>query len=245
MSVIRPGYWDPWDLGDDVFAWWNPDDYGSSLMTDDGSGRISSFKDRKRRINLTATTTARPTYGVTAFNASKKGLAYDGTANALRGTYLSLLPTGSTPCEVWQSVEFTAPFGTATIRFPFAMGGSAAGANKIATRYQNTTTPSFTVNNGSVSSTALGVFPKVLGVSFAGTDMSYRYDGKPGTSTTVVTKAVGTDRIAIGANNNNTVGNFWYGTVRQTLITKPLSDANRLRMEGWLAWDGGVQGVLP
>ncbi len=55
----------------------------------------------------------------------------------------------------------------------------------------------------------------------------------------------GTLRMRFGASNLNTPSSFWAGTARQILFTKSLSDADTLRMEGYLAWDGGIQSVLP
>lgn len=254
MSVIRPGYWDPWDLRDELYAWWNADDYGSSLMTDDGLGRISSWKDRKYRINLTAATTARPTYGATAFNGAKKALAFDGTANTLATTDLSLIPTADVPCEVWALFDFTAPFGTAQARNLFSWGG-LSGATRRLMNLQNTTAPLFNVGNGATNTinyagTApdlYGKFAKIIGARWSGTVQNARYDGRPSLvgDTTVASLATGTSRFRLGSNNANTAGNFFYGPIRQFLITKILSASNRLRMEGWLAWDGGVQAVLP
>ncbi|WP_425065134.1 hypothetical protein [Reyranella sp.] len=251
MSVIRPGFWDAWDLGDDLYAWWCGDDHGSSLMTDDGLGRISSWKDRKHRINLTAATTARPTWSATGFNSSKPAPVFDGAASCLRGTDLSLLPTGSTPCEIWALVEFTGALGTTSGRIPISYGG-VSGATRRQVAFTNQTAASFTVGDGATNTANLvasaqprSVLPKVIGALFTGTTIAGRNDGYPGLSIAAASLATTATRFAIGSNNLNTAGNFFPGVIRQVLITKILSIANRLRMEGWLAWDGGIQSVLP
>ena len=63
LQRSTPGLWSPYLLNPSVLkAWWNADDHGTSYMTDDGAGLISSWIDRIGNVAVTGTTTQRPTW---------------------------------------------------------------------------------------------------------------------------------------------------------------------------------------
>lgn len=239
IKTVDP--WDPSDLGSALKAWWNADDHGGANMTDDGGGLISAWVDRTGSMSLTAATTARPTYGATAFLGSKKGLTFDGVANCLAGSSLGTLPTGSTAGEMWGLVV-----NTGLVASCLAAYGSGAGS---ATRRlglsgtQLLRVSDVTVNLDGPAATA----PSAFGGAWNGTSMTGRANGADfaGNPATIASLNTAATRMRIGATATTSASAFFAGTLRHLLVTTTLATADQQKLDAWLLWDCGQQALLP
>lgn len=224
-------------------AWWNADDHASSLlMTDDGSGLISSWKDCINGTNLTATTTARPTWGATAFNG-RAGVAGDGVANGLSLTGVpTYLPTGAAPSEIWAVCQDTA--SGASVR---VAGGYGVGATGRSVRMNSS--PSAMGAIGDAVGIVDAQFPAggfyIMGAIFTGTELLGRCNGRPFSSSAALVPATSTTRVRMFSNIGTSLASLWQGPIRHFLITRAMTAAQRLQLEGYLAWNSGLQASLP
>jgi len=230
--------WTPDSLGADLKAWWDADDHGTARMTDDGLGLISSWTDRVSGIAVTGTLGARPTWGAAAFPNSKAGLTFDGVANTLRTTSFAGLPVGSTPGEIHVLAT-----GTTTGRILCDYGTGVATLRRL---YMSGST--VRASDGSINSAGTGPVwngPAIAGAIFGPTTVDARMNGADQVGGTGATLNTGTTRFAIGSTSATTAASFWVGATRHVLVTLALSAANRLRLEGYLAWDSGLNALLP
>jgi hypothetical protein len=87
--------------------------------------------------------------------------------------------------------------------------------------------------------------PHIVGAIFAATIYTARSNGREHPPVYGATLNTSTTRTRIGSNSANTAAAFWNGVVRHVLVTTELTQAQRLALEGWLAWDGGLLSSLP
>jgi len=244
-NIARAGYiygrkpWVPTDLGTQLVAWWRAQDY--TLMVDDGSGLISSWKDYIGGLTVTATTTARPTWSATSFNSSYPGLTFDGSANCFVATSFGALPTGSTAGEIWCVATQT----VAQIGYVCSYGGTAGGTLRRAG-----VNATFHPNGGdgttalADSGTNLVSSPAIWGIQFSGTTANGWINGTAFNSnpTTIGSLNTLTTRLRIGSNNGSSAASFFGGVGSDILVVSPtLSTANRQNLEGYFAWARGMQ----
>lgn len=237
--------WSPHRLTRSVLAaWWNADDHASSLlMTDDGSGLISSWKDCINGTNLTATTTARPTWGATAFNG-RAGVAADGVANVLSLTGVpATMPTGAAPSEIWGAYSSTSDGASTRVVFYYGVAATGRGVREVSTVDGVTIIGDSTV----VTDTQI---PRagfhIASAIFTGTTLEGRTDGRPFITTgTPLVPATSTTRVRMFSSAGTSAGSFWQGTVRHLIVTRAMTAPQRLQLEGYLAWDSGLQSQLP
>lgn len=248
VTIPNDGDWEPTDLGVKLIAWWNADDHGTSNMTDDGGGLISSWIDRIGGVNVTGTTTARPTWASNSFNvtqASSAGVSFNGTANCLTTTSLGSIPVGTTPGQMY--VTGSGPGAAdANSRFIIAYGGTGGGTQR---RLGKNTSSTYTGGDGTTSTSGGTLFnwtnEGAVGLDFAATVYTLSANGTVGTPTTGATLNTSTTRLRIGASTATTAANFWLGQVRHIFITTTLTTAERQQLEGWQAWDADLVGLLP
>lgn len=232
----------PFNIGSGLVAeWWSAQDIG--LMINDGAGLISNWISRVSGLAVTATTTARATYGATSFNTSYPGLTFDGTANCYVTTTLATLPTGATETWLWLVGTQTAGQTTNTGAYgstganDVTIGGSAAFKGRIT----DGTTVSVDGGSNVVSS------PFLLCGQWVSTTQNGWVNGtalttNPATITTINT---GTTRLRIGAGNGVSASQFFGGVLSDFMVTKALSTLQRQQIEGYLAWNRGLVSVLP
>jgi len=238
--AVPPAVWTPASLSA-VKAWWSADDHGTANMTDDGGGLISSWKDRIGGLALTAATTARPTWGATAFNGAKAGLTFDGSANNLTGTTLTGLPVAAVAGAVWSVGEVTTAV-TATVQSIAAYGSGAA------LRRLGVHTSGVLKATGDTAE-CLQTTPLANGAAFFfegifDANVTSYWNGV-GATPVANSLNTATTRIRIGATTGTSATQFFGGAVRHYLITTALSTLQRQQLEGWLAWDSGLQSLLP
>lgn len=232
-------------------AWWAADDHGTSRMTDDGAGVISSWTDRIGGIAVTAATTARPTWAATSFNSAYPGVTFDGVANCLAQTSFAALPTGAVPGEIWMILDNSAPI-TAT-ETPIRYGGVSAATNRgVACFDEGGDVIRFLASDAQtnlINTSSQFVGLNVGGAWWTTASEFGRVNGAPTVPASAVLTTTpintGTSRIRIGANNANTAASFFSGVIRHVFITQELTAIIRLWLESWLAWDSGLQTLLP
>lgn len=241
--------WSPYHIPRSVLrAWWCADDHGTGLMTDDGSGVISSWKDRINRLSVDAVTTGRPTWAAAAFNSAYAGLTFDGTANRLIMASLdALIPSGSATSTIIVVCDPRAIGSAAETAISY--GGNNTSQRRQIFRTSQANSSLVEVNDNSstyeVGSVSAWTIPTVLIGQFEAALLSVWQDGTSlgtddGALNTVATKLV------IGANAANTPAAFFGGPIRHVIIlAAALSTALRQQLEGYLAWDSGLVSALP
>lgn len=248
LKVILRKPWTPRDLGGALVAWWSADDHGSANMTDDGSGLISNWIDRIGLMAITAATTARPTWTGGAFNGSYAGLTFDGTANCFVSTTLTTLPTSAVAGEIYAACSNTA-VGSSQ-RMACCYGNSTASQNRALSSVDNGSTDKLRVSEGTTNinhQTAI-TGASILSGNWSGTLENAYQNGvaATGNPATIASLSTTATRFRIGAFIGAGATLFWQGAIRHVIvITGILSDADRQKLEGWLAWDGGMQSTLP
>ncbi len=253
MSLIlrQKTRFSPYQLSGSVLkAWWSAQDHGSILMTDDGSGLISNWKSRAATYDaITATTTARPTWGATSFNSAYPGLTFDGTANCFVTTTLTNFPTGANAGEIWAVGSCTTNASTTHI---FTYGGAFGTAVARSLRKAPAASNRFNFSDGSASASVLNppttTSPFVGRANFTGTAMRGWINGTENATdpVTIATLNTGTTRLRIAANNTTGAANFGQMVGADFLILSGvLSTADAQKMEGYFAWTYGFQASLP
>lgn len=251
-AILLRKRWEPTQLGAGLAAWWSAQDY--ALMTDDGAGLISSWKDRVTGLAVTATTTARPTWGSRTLGESTAGandgiapgIRFDGVANFFVTTVLTALPTGSTPGELW-AVCLPTTTGSASRVAGYGTSGASASRAIWKSGTDKAEVTDGTVGNQSAASVALGV-GHIVGGNFSGTSMNGFLDGVAGTSNPSVISALNTPatRLRIGADVGTTPSVFYPGVVSDVMILSGvLSTSDRQKLEGYFAWQRGLASMLP
>lgn len=236
-------------LGSALKAYWEAADYGTSRVTDDGGGLISSWKDRKLGLDLVAATTARPIYSTDYVNGEPAFL-FDGVANFMRVASTTGLPTGADAGQIWvlhegigttSALTFIASYGGATSGTQRRLGRSN-GSERLAVS-DATTNTNATGNEGLITA---GAGHMSMG-RWSGTTQEGRNRGQvTPAATTIATLNTGTTRATIGANNSNTAASFWNGAITAILITDDtLTLTQRQQLESWGYRRAGHLDYLP
>lgn len=226
-----------------IAAWWRARD--RALMTDDGGGLISSFKDATTGLAVTASTGARPTWGATSFNSTHPGLTFDGIANVLQTASLSSLPTGSTPGEIWFVGQFVSPGANNSEMVCYGAGAGATRALLTSAAGRAAVSDNAATLNGPAGTNFTPLF---FSGSWSGTNQNgylngTAFTGNPGTIASLNT---GTTKLTIGAFNSASPAFFAAIVLSDILIMNGvLSTSNRQKMEGYFAWTRGLSSVLP
>ncbi len=243
-QVPKTGQWTPLALGTSLAAWWSADDHGTANMTDDGAGLISSWKDKVGAMDATAVTTARPTWAATSFNSAYAGLTFDGVANCLVSTTLTTLPTGATAGDMY---VVCSPVTSATTLVLAQYGGTTASTTR---RIHKASTDNAAVMDTTVTgrNNIVTLGPHIIEGTWAGIVQDGYVDGAHmdvNAPAVIATLATGTTRLRLGANNGTSAAAFFAGVLRHIFITTTLTLVQRQRLEGWMAWDGGIPSNLP
>jgi len=234
--------WSPHALTRSVLrAWWLADDWTNALLaTNDGSGLLSSWKDRISLTNPTATTTLRPTAAAASFTGTdgvtRAGVTFNGTATAMTTTSITAIPTGATAGEIFIVGNFTT--GT-SIGY-----GTTGGA--LARRITYSASPAITLSDGSTSlSATIANGPHIVNGWWSGTQMGGSIDGTDLTPVTIATLNTSSARLRLGATVGASPGTFGNGVLRHAMVTTLLDSTLRQRLVGYLAWESGLQSLLP
>jgi len=239
--------WSPLDLGTALRAWWNADDHGTVNMTDDGAGLISAWKDRISGVNLTATTTARPTWAASSFNTSYAGVTFNGTTNTLATTAFTALPTGATAGNIAIMVSQNSSAGP--LFFLFGYGQEGIHSRNVG-GYPTGGIGHLNIgdSNTQLDDTSASFIGNHLAVGeWSGTTMRGWLDGSatnPASASTISINTATSGGCRIGSRMESATF-FFTGVVRHIFVTTVLTTLQRQQLEGWLAWDSGLQSLLP
>lgn len=251
--IGRGQYWDPYQLGPNLRAWWCADDHGTSRMTDDGAGLISSWIDRIGNLAATGTTTQRPTWASNSLN-SLPAVTFDASANQLFTGTTTGLPVATTSGELWCLVGQSALVADTTLRCAIAYGSTAANGTRLLARKVTSGT------NRAQASIDRNIAENVADTitDFSGNHIFMAYFDQSGqiiggrvdgSATTPPTGAMtlmntGATRVRLGANIDGS--GLWNGPGAHYLIITGLQTlAQRQRLEGFLAWNRVLQAILP
>jgi hypothetical protein len=231
---IRSPAWDPTYLGASLKAYW--DAYRYDLMTDDGGGLISSWRDIVGAYDATASGSARPTYSATGFNGSPV-VNGDGAANVMTLAPVPVgIPTGATACEEWFLIDQKSLVGDTTTRV-YGEIGTGTGATSRRTRRTVAAGVNRTsvVDAGTTISNATVDFSgrHVVRVVVTGTTVDIEVDGVSGGGGASVS-ATGTSRLRFFANAAGTAANFALVGIAARAITLPLTAGQAAQMYSFL-----------
>jgi hypothetical protein len=249
MSVLRlrsraRKRFNPLDLGRETLRMWlsAKDIDNTALVTNDGSGLISSLKSRNLAgQTFTAATTARPTYSATGQGGVAPGFVADGVAVNMTMASTLGLPTGSAP-----SVMIALASGTsgATGRL-FEYGVSTAPQNRrIGSNSLSTISASNGTTTAAVNTPPLRTWvAPVIAVGSWATDLTEVIRGDGGTYVATATMAslvTATTRARIFASSATSASGFWTGGLSELIILSgsiaTISEAIE-QIEGYIAWD--------
>ena len=214
----RPADWTPEELGESLVAWWDAKD--ASTLTVDGTA-VTEWRDKSGNgHDLTQASASlqptRSTDGVTF--ASDDYLTADLAANVFDRSYAMAWRPSSTSGYVIDGSPSTGTPGVGTNGTNWVV--SLRGVAFLHQSTQAYTNGQETVAVGWTTSTRAYI-------SKFGTVSSSAHSQTPGTT-------AGTTRVVDNA----------AGILREMVVTPVLSDADRQRLEGYLAWRWGLQASL-
>lgn len=226
-------------LETDLLAWWDadPSNWGpNGGMTDDGGGLLSSWRDIVGGFEVTAATTARPTFSLTSFGGVP-GVTFDGTANTMTGlgaALLAMLPKDGVASEIWVLAQNNAATG-ARMFASYGAGnttgrgvGNSATTARAFTGFDNGGTPA-------TQNTDFGTFNTraVLRAEFGSAQTMGTLNGVAGIPSNVI-PATTVTRVRIGAGSGGAAANFGLGVVATIMITRALSSAKASALTSYL-----------
>lgn len=232
-------------------AWWNADDLAN--------GAVSIWVDRVGGIGLLQASGVRqPTKAASSFNSAHAGVTFAGVSGAnatfLKATTgLGRIPVGTDPRELWGAIdqEDTLLSQPARTAFGYASAVVAGGMDMKYEVPPTSANPCFVVGDTLVTElqdTSVNPFvgPHVVGGRFDTGAIYARIDGSD-TNPTGIAITFNTDpniSFTMGGSPNNATIHNWQGVIRHAIVGY-YTAADRLRMEGWMAWDCGLQSMLP
>ena len=231
--------WTPADLPDGTLLWLDADHPGSTTLV---SGAVSEWRDRSGNGRVVAQATA----GSRPVPVSGGMLAFDGSDDLLTGTMGAV----SGHVSVFGAVRFdraTQPFDDYDYVYNLGSGSGAAGQNLSFSRYAGDDRYYAWDGTAALFGTALpGARPLVFSQTIAASAPRHRVwvDG------TAQTVAAWTGSLSL--NGSLTIGRWGGGTHplagrvgELVVIDAAVGDADRQRLEGYLAHQWGAAPYLP
>lgn len=221
-GLINPT-WTPADLGASLLAWWDAE--RPDLITRDGGGLVSSWRDVVGGYNaVQATGTKQPIWSATSFNG-RPGVTFDGVDDELTlATAPVSFPAGATPCEMWGLADQQSLPASAVTR-AIASYGSTGGADSRSLCRTVTTgvNRAFTIATSNGANNLVDFSGRHVERNIVtGTNVTCEVDGIAGPPTAVVPATVAT-RFRVGAQANPTAVTLWQGPISAVLITSILT----------------------
>lgn len=248
--------WTPMDDPATV-AFWHADDLAN------GNVDVGNYwVDRKAGISLQPIAgSTPPVKSGNAFNGVG-GVTFDGVSSRLLGNNnMAALPAASlgawlfaSAAQNWPDSHFSVGTTVQAILFGYGSPGSGGYARLIEV---NNASPGsscfFDVHDGfgDVEDTRfvpnLGIH--LYGGAFSTSLLTGRIDGNdtiPATAPTTVGPFPTPAQVVIGSRVASPVADrYWQGPTRHFIITADLTTTQRDRYEGYIAWDSGLQALLP
>lgn len=225
----------PADLGASLTAYWDAN--RSDLMTDDGGGLISSWRDSVGAYDAIAAGAARPTYSATGFNGHPV-ISGDGVANELTLAPVPAgIPIGATPCEAWWLVDQKTLPGDTTNRVIGGYGGTTAAVSRRLVRVvasgvnrARITDTGTNLNNTSVDFSGRHVVRLIA----TGTTVNIEVDGVAAAGAAQIS-AVTNPRFRFFADTAATAAAFAAVGIAACAITLPLTAGQAVAMYAYLS----------
>lgn len=218
-------------------AWFSAADHGTTRMTDDGGGLISSLIGRTNGLTLTAAGAARPLWTPGSDFLAYPGLYGDGVAMAMVNTaFSSVLPVGNTPGWV---LLIATPVAQPLTTVLFSYGGGTAGTVR---RVTHDGANHLQIGDGNLAEFSLEdatvvIGPRVIIATYDTNTFRGRYDGhdtNPPSFPMLQTLNTGTTRFRIFANSAGTAAGFYNGYIHELLFFAGLPSADDiLYAEEW------------
>jgi len=238
-----PRLWTPAQLGSEVFAWWDAS-YAPSISFGSGSN-VALWTDRINGVVASQGNGAKqPTWSATA-NNNTPGLAFDIAGSTSLAFTLPSDP--SVGGELWVCVALNKSATTVTtLNTMFAAGAYATGKGIAMSIVTGDIATLDTWNVGEVGINGAGAGSHILlGDALVNGQGDMFIDGVETLNTSLLGQwAITPLTGAIGSLGGSSY--FFDGIIQQiVIVTGSLSTATRQKLEGWLAWTCGSQGVLP
>lgn len=206
------------------------------------------------KANLTnATSSQQPTCNATAFNG-KPGVVFAGSQGLFNSALPSTLFPANTLIGCFSAFQFGSTTKSAERIVSLANGSQndyeGQGYIPILRQGSNATVASNRANSYYADTVALAnSTPVILGAYYPSS--TTHQISKNGTAGTAISTSTSTDnllKLGVGCQGNgaNIGANSTFGTIAEVVMTKgQLADADRQRLEGYLAWQWGLQANLP
>jgi hypothetical protein len=235
--------WMPSDLGT-LAAWYDAGD-ASTITIQTG---VSEWRDKSRnnRHISQANTSLQP-----AYDGSSK-VTFNGTSHYLfstspfmysagAATVYIVCKDGGSSADDWVIAEGNSAT-TTQLYSPCIYGTSAA--MRVMYRTNDATTK---WNETGLNTAAFDGTINLLGFTDTGTSVSTYIDAVVDINAYAYTRLATTlDRFSIGALVRSTIANHWNGDIHEIVIcSSALSQTDREKLEGYLAWNNGTQANLP
>lgn len=229
--------WTPQELGDKLLHWFRPATFtdGDTNWTDMIRGNSFGAVSDPAIVNT--------------FAGNKRAIDFDGNDAFARSTRIGNAAYGSVGSEIWAVASV--PTGKSGYLFAYGDAGAqrerrlrlpSAGNLAISTGVSGQEiTSTGTFNNGTpfiargrFDTNALTLYANA--VQLATNDIS---------ASPLNTSSTGNHRARIAANAGTTTSGFLTGQIQHVIGTALLTADEAARLEGWLAWDSGLQANLP
>lgn len=218
-------------LGSALKARWNADTASTGTVTSWVDSVSSIVLGNGGTPTKSATSWSGPTSG------TKGGITYNGSTDRSFATSFAALPVGTNASEFYVSMQ---PADLVTRQAAFSYGTNGSGT----WRYLEVVSTGLQAGDGAnATNISFRSGHTVVGASvFANAAMYSRTNGLPGPSVADAFNT-GTTRATVGATAGVTF--FFNGVVREVDVTGALTESQRQQLEGYLAWDGNAQTLLP
>ena len=255
----RGAPWTPADLPQPPALWLDASDLSASPVSawNDKSGNSRNFAQ--------ATGAHQPAYSATSFNTSYPGVTFDGSSDFMSAG--DTLDMGTNSLTVMSAVRYATSNNSGTIiaktRYAGGAGrwtlyrtltGSTFGSG---TQYDTVLQPDFlpgAILQVANSSTSARINGFVLDRSTSGSCKIWDNGSNTASATFTgnTTDFNNTDQLWLGAFQNPsgttppTAGSYLNGVIAEVVVVQTaMSDTDRQKLEGYLAWKWGMQANLP
>ena len=255
----RGAPWTPADLPQPPALWLDASDLSASPVSawNDKSGNSRNFAQ--------ATGANQPAYSATSFNTSYPGVTFDGSSDFMSAG--DTLDMGTNSLTVMSAVRYATSNNSGTIIAKTRYAGGAGrwtlyrtltGATfGSGTQYDTVLQPDFlpgAILQVANSSTSARINGFVLDRSTSGSCKIWNNGTNTASATFTgnTTDFNNTDQLWLGAFQNSsgttppTAGSYLNGVIAEVVVVQTaMSDTDRQKLEGYLAWKWGMQANLP
>jgi hypothetical protein len=232
--------WEPDDLGADLLAWWSADDLSDGVVTTwtDSIGAIAPTQ---------ATADRKPVRAATSFNTSYAGVTFDGSDDRLTVASSGSLPSSTASSEIHALVSQGYAGATTSVGTVLSYGTVSSHASRDLNRISTSSVSrlrAFDATTAVADTSFVFDGPHIVGGRFDAATATLWFDGRatsPASGAMAFSTIAGATSIGSSANG---AARYWSGVIRHIFVTNVLSDANRQKLEGWMAHDSNLTSLL-